>query len=251
VTDLVEEDRGSVRWLRLNRPERRNALSVGLVTALADAVASAGADARVRAIVLTGSPPVFCAGGDLADLGAIAERGAIAVTDVIYGQFHRLVAGIGAVPVPVIAAVNGPALGAGLDLALACDLRYCTASARFASSWISVGLVPGMGGAHQLTRAVGSTRAAEMVLLGQPVSSAEALAWGLVNAVTDDEELEARVDGVAAELAALSPPALARSTAALRRGRTYGFGEELAVLGSAQGALLAGEDFRAATARFR
>jgi 2-(1,2-epoxy-1,2-dihydrophenyl)acetyl-CoA isomerase len=251
VTDLVLQDRGSARWLRLNRPERRNALTVELTGALADAVVSAGSDVGVRAIVLTGSPPVFCAGGDLPALGELAEQGAIAVTDVIYRQFHRLVTALGAAPVPVIAAVNGPALGAGLDLALACDLRYAAASARFASSWISVGLVPGMGGAHQLTRAIGSTRAAEMVLLGKPISSTEAVAWGLVNAVADDAELEARVDDVTAAFAALSPAALSRTTAALRRARTHGFAEELAVLGAAQGALLAGEDFRAATARFR
>ena len=101
---LTVEQRGPVRWLRLDRPERRNALTVDLVRRLGDAVLEAGADPAVRAITVTGSPPAFCAGGDLADLGAVADRGALAVTEVVYGQFHRLVRALADVPVPVIAA---------------------------------------------------------------------------------------------------------------------------------------------------
>jgi 2-(1,2-epoxy-1,2-dihydrophenyl)acetyl-CoA isomerase len=205
----------------------------------------------VRVLALTGSPPVFCAGGDLTDLGAVAEEGALAVAEVVYGQFHRLVRALGDVPVPVVAAVNGAALGAGLDLALCCDLRVAADTAVFASSWISVGLVPGMGGAHLLTRAVGSTRANELVLLGRRVEAAEALAWGLVNEVVGAEELEACVDALGAQLSGLSRTALARSKAALRRATVESFDTELAVLGSTQGTLLTGAEFRAATARFR
>ena len=248
---LAVEQRGPVRWLRLDRPERRNALTVELVGRLADAVLEAGADPAVRAIAVTGAPPAFCAGGDLADLGAVADRGALAVTEVVYGQFHRLVRALGDVPVPVVAAVNGPALGAGLDLALACDLRVAGEDAVFASSWIAVGLVPGMGGAHLLTRALGSTRAAELVLLGRSLSAADALAWGLVNEVVAPGELEARVDQLGAHLSGLSAAAVARSKASLRRAGTEAFDAELAIMGATQGALLTGADFREATARFR
>jgi 2-(1,2-epoxy-1,2-dihydrophenyl)acetyl-CoA isomerase len=116
---LAVERRATALWLRLDRPRRRNALTVELASALADAVLGAPGPG-ISAIVLTGSPPAFCSGGDLLSLGAVAERGATAVTDVSYG------------------------------------------------------LVPGMGGAHLLTRAVGATRAAEMVLTGAPVTAAAA-----------------------------------------------------------------------------
>lgn len=248
---LTVEQRGATRWLRLDRPDRRNALTVDLVRRLGDAVLEAGADPSVRAIALTGAPPVFCAGGDLADLGAVADRGALAVSDVVYGQFHRLVRALADVPVPVVAAVNGAALGAGLDLALACDLRVAVPDAVFASSWISVGLVPGMGGAHLLSRAVGSTRASEMVLLGRRVGAEEARTWGLINEVVEPDVLEARVDEIGVHLATLSAPAVNRSKAALRRALSDGFDAELAVLGATQGSLLTSEEFRAATQRFR
>jgi 2-(1,2-epoxy-1,2-dihydrophenyl)acetyl-CoA isomerase len=242
---LAVERRAAALWLRLDRPRRRNALTVELASALADAVLGAPGPG-VSAIVLTGSPPAFCAGGDLLSLGAVAERGATAVTDVVYGQFHRLVTALADSPLPVIAAINGAAMGAGLDLALACDLRYASEDAILASSWITVGLVPGMGGAHLLTRAVGATRAAEMVLTGAPVTAAAAAACGLINAAVPADQL-----ATAGQLAGLPPVALARSKAALRRAVAAGFEAELAALGAVQGGLLTGQEFQVASARFR
>lgn len=247
---LAVERRAAALWLRLDRPRRRNALTVELVSELADAVLAAPGPG-ISAIVLTGSPPAFCSGGDLVSLGAVAEQGATAVTDVVHGQFHRLVSALADSPLPVIAAINGTAMGAGLDLALSCDLRYASADAILASSWITVGLVPGMGGAHLLSRAVGVTRAAEMVLTGTPVSAADAAACGLVNAAVPADQLDTHVDGVVHQLAGLPPVALARSKAALRRAIAVGFEAELAALGAVQGGLLTGAEFRAASARFR
>lgn len=249
--ELLSEKRGSTLWLSLNRPERRNALTVDLVRQLADAVIESGRDSDVRSIALTGAGTVFCAGGDLTDLSAVADRGARAVTDVIYLQFQRLVRALAEVPFPVIAAVNGPALGAGLDLAMACDLRVSSADAVFASSWISVGLVPGMGGAHLLSRAIGSTRASEMVLLGERISPELALDWGLVNKVVPAELLHESVDAMAANLAKFSLPALKSSKESLRRALSSGFEQELAILGATQGGLLTSQEFRDATVRFR
>jgi 2-(1,2-epoxy-1,2-dihydrophenyl)acetyl-CoA isomerase len=247
---LVQERRGDALWLRLDRPQRRNALTVDLVRALGDAVLDApGSGARV--IVLTGSAPAFCAGGDLVDLGAVAERGPIAVSDMVYGQFHRLVNTLADSPLPTVAAINGAAMGAGLDLALACDLRYASADAVLASSWVQLGLVPGMGGAFLLTRAVGATRASELVLTGKTISAAQALDWGLLNAAVPADELIAHVDDVVGTLAALPPTGLARSKAALRRALAIGFDAELATLGATQGALLTGAEFRDASAPFR
>lgn len=247
--DLLSQRVGPTLWLTLNRPERRNALTVDLVRRLADAIS--GCDADVRCIVLTGSGPAFCAGGDLTDLSAVAEGGARVVTDVIYTQFQRLVRALAEVSCPVIAVVDGPALGAGLDLAMACDLRVCSTDAVFASSWIGVGLVPGMGGAHLLSRAIGSARATEMVLMGERVSSATALEWGLVTKVVDADELRSTVDAMTERIASLSAAAVKSSKESLRRAMSLGFEQELAILGATQGGLLTGQEFRDATARFR
>jgi 2-(1,2-epoxy-1,2-dihydrophenyl)acetyl-CoA isomerase len=151
----------------------------------------------------------------------------------------------------VIAAVNGPALGAGLDLAAVCDLRIAAAGATFASSWIGVGLVPGMGGALWLTRLLGSARAAEMVLTGRRIDAVTAERWNLVNAVVPDGLERERASEWAEELAALPPVALARSKQALRRAITAGADAELVALGSVQAGLLTGREFAERTARFR
>jgi 2-(1,2-epoxy-1,2-dihydrophenyl)acetyl-CoA isomerase len=246
---LLETRNGDVVRLTLNRPARRNALTRDLVGRLADrltALVSEGA----RAVVLAGGPPVFCAGGDLVDLGGIADAGAIAVTDTVYSQFHRLVRALSEAPFPVVAAIDGAALGAGLDLALACDLRVATARSTFASSWIGVGLVPGMGGAYLLTQAVGSARAHEMVLLGEPVSADIALSWGLINRLVEDD-LDGAVAALSDRLTGLPPAALARSKASLRRAAESGLAAELATMGAVQGALLTGREFAARTEAFR
>jgi 2-(1,2-epoxy-1,2-dihydrophenyl)acetyl-CoA isomerase len=247
---LRERRTDDVVELTIDRPERRNALTVALVGALADRLSTLAAE-DVRAVVLAGGPPVFCAGGDLADLGAVADRGPLAVNDVVYTRFHRLVRTLGSVPYPVVAAIDGAALGAGLDLALCCDLRVATTRSTFASSWIGVGLVPGMGGAHLLTRAVGSSRAHELVLLGQPVDANTARDWGLVNRVVDPADLAAEVAGVVDRLVALPAVALARSKASLRRAAEAGLAEELATMGAVQATLLTGPDFQERTRRFR
>jgi 2-(1,2-epoxy-1,2-dihydrophenyl)acetyl-CoA isomerase len=247
---VLREARGDAALLTLNRPTRRNALTIGLVRAIADGVTDAVTDGA-RAVILTGAPPVFCAGGDMPELSGVAEDGALAVSDVIYGNFHRLVRTVTGAPVPVIAAVNGAAIGAGLDLALICDLRIASTEATFVSSWISVGLVPGMGGAFLLPHLVGSTRAAQALLLGTAVNASDALAWGLVNDVAAPDELLAAADAMAATVAKLPAVAVARTKAALRRSIDAGLEQELATLGATQGALLTGPAFKEATARFR
>ncbi|GAA5075300.1 2-(1,2-epoxy-1,2-dihydrophenyl)acetyl-CoA isomerase [Thermocatellispora tengchongensis] len=240
VDGLRVERRDAGMWVVLDRPHRRNALTLDLAGALIDALSDPPDD--VRAVVLTGTGPAFCSGGDRADLVAVAAQGPIAVTDVVYARFQGLVRAIAAAEVPVIAAVNGPALGAGFDLALACDLRVAATEATFDCSWVKVGLVPGMGGAHMLTRTVGATRAAELVLLGRPIGAREALEWGLVNAVVPADDLIEHVSAMVATLASRSRPALARAKAALRRARDAGMAEEFATLGAVQSSLAAALD---------
>lgn len=249
VDVLRQQRRESALWLEIRRPERRNALSVELVRQLADAIEQAPRD--TRAAVITGSGSVFCSGGDLDDISEVADRGALAVTTMIYGQFHRLVNAIIRAEFPVIAAVNGPALGAGLDLALACDLRYATRETVLSSSWIGMGLVPGMGGAHMLVRTVGSTRASEIALLGERFDAEQGLRWGLLNAVVDPAELTTHVDAVVRAIAAKPQPAVAATKASLRRATDAALAQELSVLAGVQAGLLTGDDFRTLSARFR
>jgi 2-(1,2-epoxy-1,2-dihydrophenyl)acetyl-CoA isomerase len=246
--DVRTTDEGDHRLLVIDRPGRRNALTVEVVQALAEGVRTAPA-AGVRAVVLTGEPPSFCSGGDLPSLAAVAQQGTIAATEMIYAGFHGLVRAIRDSPLPVIAAVRGQALGAGLDLALCCDLRVAAPDAVFESTWVKAGLVPGMGGAFHLPHVTGSTRAAELLLCGRRVDADTALQWGLVNEVAQDGDVVAAAVAMAAEIAALPAVAVARTKAALRRARDAGLEPELATLGAQQGQLLVGDDFQALAAR--
>jgi len=243
MTAVLVKDKANRRLITLHRPEKRNALDVGMAAAVAAAVAGAPA-AGVAAVVLTGAPPAFCSGGDLPALAAVAEDGSLAATEVIYRHFHGMVRAIRDCPRPVIAAVNGAALGAGLDLALCCDLRIAEESAVFQSTWVRAGLVPGMGGAHHLPHVVGSARAASMLLLGRSVTADAALETGLVNEVVLDGEAVAAAEHLADEVAALPSVAVARTKSALRRAIDAGLEPELATLGAQQGQLLLGEDFQ-------
>jgi 2-(1,2-epoxy-1,2-dihydrophenyl)acetyl-CoA isomerase len=244
---LVSESDG-ITVVTLNRPHRRNALNVATVSALTEALVAAEAG---HAVILTGSGTAFCAGGDLVDIGAAAAEGATAVVEMIYGPFHHLVSTLDRLAVPVVAAVNGACLGAGLDLMLCSDLRVASSDASFASSWIRMGLVPGMGGARSLVQSIGSARAAELLLSGEPITAQKALDWGLVNDVRSPEALMDHALERCRRLAALPRAALKYTRSALRRSLNAGLQAELDVLGATQGALLTHEDFAAAVAEFR
>jgi 2-(1,2-epoxy-1,2-dihydrophenyl)acetyl-CoA isomerase len=236
-------DDGVTLTLTLNRPEKRNALTVELVSALRDQVGQAR-HGGYRMVAITGAPPAFCAGGDLGQLSEIAAGGAHAATDMIYGNFHGLVRAIRSCPLPVLAAVNGPALGAGLDLALICDLRICTPTAQFASSWVGLGLIPGMGGAHVLPRLIGGARSAKMLLLAERIDADTAASWGLVSEVVPEDRLIERIAEFGRDVAALPEDGIALTKAAMRRGLDTDLDTELQVLGEIQGSLLAGDQFQ-------
>lgn len=249
MADLGSQSHGSTLVLRIQRPEKRNALTVELVQAVRSEI-ERSADLGSRLVVLTGEGQAFCAGGDLPQLSALAREGATAATDAIYGAFHALVHAIHRCPAPVLAAVNGAALGAGLDLALACDLRIAAESARFASSWVALGLVPGMGGAHMLPRLIGGARAADILLFGRKISGREALNIGLVSELVADADLMDRALAIGEEIAALPEEGVRLTKAAMRRGMDSDFDRELATLGATQGGLLASEGFQSRADRF-
>jgi 2-(1,2-epoxy-1,2-dihydrophenyl)acetyl-CoA isomerase len=197
---------GGVATLTLNRPEALNALNPALIRDLGDALRAAAADPVVRCVVLTGGGKAFCAGGDLAHIAGLPGPLAFRAFVKDAGQ---IVAAIAALEKPVIAMVNGPAAGAGFNLALACDIIFAARTARFAQSFAKVGLVPDCGGHYLLPRLVGAHKAKELMFTGDLIDADTALALGLVNRVAAPEALAAETGEFAARLAAAPPVALA------------------------------------------
>lgn len=216
---LVDNDDGIVT-LTLNLPEQRNPISdPEMIEALVETLSGLDADMATRVIIVTGAGGAFSSGGNVKKMG---ESGGL--NDKVAAQTRRnYKLGIQRIPllleameVPVIAAVNGPAIGAGCDLACMCDIRIAGESARFAESFVKVGIVPGDGGAWLLPRVVGFSKACEMALTGDAIDAAEALACGLVSRVVPDAELLPQARAMAARIA-VNPPHVVRMTRRLLR----------------------------------
>ncbi|QID17888.1 crotonase/enoyl-CoA hydratase family protein [Nitrogeniibacter mangrovi] len=225
MTDFLLTDRHEgVVTLTLNAPETRNALSSPAQwDAIVDACAQLEHDDDVRAVVLTGAGSAFCAGGnvkDFRDRKGLAEGDAMQVRENYRRGIQRIPLALWQLDIPTIAAVNGPAVGAGCDLACMCDLRVAGRSARFAESFVKLGLIPGDGGAWWLQRVVGYQRAALMSLTGDMIDAQTALDWGLVMAVVDDADLLAHAQSVAARIAANPGPAVRMTKRLLREAQT-------------------------------
>lgn len=199
---LVSRPIEGVALLRLNRPERRNALNMALRVALAEAFLALSGDAGVRAIVLAGEGASFSAG---ADLNEYLDASTI---EVLKRDMHRLWGAIAECPKPVIAAVNGYALGGGCELALHADIIVAGRSAVFGQPEVKIGLIPGGGATQRVTRSVGKFAAMRLLLTGESLPAAEALALGLISKLTDDAEVEAVALDYATRIAALPPIAV-------------------------------------------
>lgn len=216
---LRYEQQGHVVTLTMNQPERRNPLTGNTaVQEFLAAIARIQADAQVRAVILTGAGTAFSAGGDIQ---AMQEQASPQVEPLRIRQDYR--SGIQRLPlalfnleVPVIAAVNGPAIGAGLDLACMCDLRIASEKARFAESFVKLGIIPGDGGAWLLPRIIGMARAAELSFTADLIDAQCALEWGLVSRVVPQEELMTAAFDLAARIAR-HPPQAMRMTKRLMR----------------------------------
>lgn len=203
---------GNLLIVTLNRPERRNALTAEACAQLADKLEdSAGS----RVVILTAVGSSFCAGGDFEELKRFAAADPDASAEGLYEGFQRMIRTIRKLPIPVIAAINGHAMGAGMDLALACDLRIASLEAKLGQVWARVGLIPGTGGAFWTTLLAGPARAAEMILTGEPVDAQTALAWGLVNEAVAPEMVMPRARATAETIAANPPEAVAANKRAL------------------------------------
>jgi enoyl-CoA hydratase len=206
---LVEDPAPHVRQLTMNRPEQLNTANAELVEAMHDQLREIAAERSIRAVILTGAGRGFCAGVDLRGYGAAPHNnGSDEPRDRLANQEHmsRLVLGLRALPQPVIAAVNGPAAGLGLSLALGCDIRYAATRAVFRAAFINIGLSNcDMGTSWLLPRLIGVSRSHELMLTGRRFDAAEALRIGLVADVLDDGQLLERALQAASQIAALAP----------------------------------------------
>jgi 2-(1,2-epoxy-1,2-dihydrophenyl)acetyl-CoA isomerase len=194
--------RGAELRIVLDRPDVMNAWDKQLGIELLAAVDEASADDSVRAVVVTGAGRALSSGADLKAGFDATPEGHPDVGTALRERYHPIIAGLRRMPKPVLAAVNGPAVGIGCSLALCCDLVIARESAYFLLAFINIGLVPDGGSSLLVPSRVGLARATEMAMLGERVSARQALEWGLINRVAADDEFEAAVDELAARLAA-------------------------------------------------
>lgn len=230
---------GAVLTITLNRPEVYNAFNRELHAALREALTEAQ-DATVRAVVVTGAGKGFCAGQDLKEFGTVAE----AVDEALEQTYHPNVRLVRSLRKPVIAAVNGPAAGAGLSFACACDLRIAASSATFVPGFVGIGLVPDAGGTWFVHRLLGFARAFEWMCSNERLTATDAAAWGLVSEVVPDEEFAARVAEVAEEWAARPTLAVGRTKQLFEHAHDAALEAQLALEAALQRESVATADFR-------
>ncbi len=242
------EQRGAVAVWTLDRPDRMNALSRDTLLSLGKLARAAATNDAVRAVVVTGAgDKAFCAGADLKERRTMSDDDVRALLDLYRSELGPL----DRLPKPVVAAINGLALGGGLELALACDLRIASATAVLGLPETSIAIIPGAGGTQRLPRIVGEGRAKEMILLARRLGAEEALAWGLVNRVTPagtsvvDDALE-----WIAPIAGGAPLAQAAALDAIDRGRDASLETGLLIEKSSYETTLVSEDRREALAAF-
>jgi enoyl-CoA hydratase/carnithine racemase len=220
---LIIERNDSILTVRMDSPETRNALSEpSQMQEFVDLCARVRADRSIKVMILTGNGPAFCAGGnvkDMRDRGGIFAGSPYEVRESYRNGIQRIPMCLYDLDVPVIAAMNGPAIGAGLDLACMCDVRLAADTAKFAESFVKLGIVPGDGGAWLLPRIVGMPKASLMALTGDMIDAQTALAWGLVTDVVPAAELEAAAMSVAQRMAANPSHGLRLTKRLLREGQ--------------------------------
>ena len=240
-TPLRVERRDAVALLTLNLPDRRNAMTAELTAAWTSAVGALRDDRDVRAVVVTGEGSAFCAGGDLSWIGESPDMSVMALRERML-PFYRAWLSVRALDVPVLAAVNGAAVGAGLCLALACDLRYASPAATFSAPFARLGMHPGMAATYLLPEVVGVARARDLLLTGRRVGAQEAYDIGLVSGVADD--VVAHALEVARGIADSAPIAVRLTKAALAYAGHHSLDAALDWEGLAQPVTMASADLR-------
>ncbi len=241
---LIERPAAGVGLIRINRPDARNALNLEVRKRLAKHLTDMGEDPAIRCIVLTGNDKAFAAGADIKEM---AGAGAI---EMLQRGTHKLWRVIGACPKPVIAAVNGFALGGGCELAMTCDIIIAGEGARFGQPEVKIGIVPGGGGTQRLPRAVGKYKAMRYLLTGDFISAQEACDMGLVSEIVADAEVEKRAIAMAQQIAAFSPLAVEQIKECVLRGTDASLDTGLALETKANQLLFASQDQKEGMAAF-
>jgi 2-(1,2-epoxy-1,2-dihydrophenyl)acetyl-CoA isomerase len=240
---LLGKLEGGVMTLTLNRPERLNALNAALIERLSTALKRAATEPDCRAVLITGAGRGFCAGADLAnrafapgdarpDLGAALENG-----------LNPIIRGIRNLPKPVVCAVNGPAAGAGANIALACDIVLAAKSAQFLQAFARIGLIPDAGGTFVLPRLIGDARARALMMLAEPIAAEQAQAIGMIYRAVDDQDLMGEAHTTAERLAAGSTHALGLMKRALAASPTNTLDAQLDLERDLQREAGAGDDY--------
>jgi len=197
---LLREENG-VATLTLNRPEKKNAFTLEMIDEWITALEKWRLDPEVKVVIVTGAGHEFCSGVDFASFAGNKNPGPYEMKTILWEKIHRIALTLEDIDKPVIAAMEGVAVGAGLDMALMCDLRFVAETARFSEGYVKVGLVPGDGGAYFLPRLVGVSKALELLWTGDFIDAAEALRIGMVNRVYSEDELMSKTIEFAENLA--------------------------------------------------
>ena len=246
-SSVVTEERGALLFVRIERPAKRNALTRAMLERLGEIFAGIEPRRDLRAVILSGAGPNFCAGTDISELGALDE--AAALEKATRGQ--EVCDLIELCGTPVIAAVRGAAAGGGCELALACHLRVATPDARFSLPETRLGVLPAYGGTQRLARAVGTGRALSAMLAGEEMGADEALRLGLVNRVADPDNLVGEAEALAQSIAEHAAPLAARACLqAVTRGARLPLDEALRLEAELFARLFATEDVREGTRAF-
>ena len=248
--NIVYKKEDDVASITINRPKLRNALNIDTGREIRAAFEEAGRDDTVRAAVLTGAGSAFCSGIDLPQGEKMLEMTSVEIREEIYAVFQGVIRSITDLPKPVVASVNGPAMGAGFDMCLACDIRIASEDAKFSEFFVRIGTLPGMGGMFFLPQLVGIGKANELAFTGDIIDGVEAERIGLVNKVVPASELEKATEEFAKRLARGATKAIGMIKMGIRRGMGSNLSSELEFASFAQSICIKTEDakegFRAA-----
>lgn len=238
-----------IATLTLSHPGRKGAFTLEMIDQWADHLVAAAADPEVRVVVVTGEDDAFCSGIDLSVLQGIEDT-PLARKRMLTHGVHKVARAVLDLDKPLVCALNGVAVGAGLDMALMCDLRFMARSAKVSEGYIKVGLVPGDGGAWLLPRLVGPSKALELLLTGDMVGADEALRIGMVNRVYDDAELAERTREFALQLAGMSPIAVSFIKRTVQQSASIDLRTSLDLISSHMAVVQSTDDYREAQRAF-
>jgi enoyl-CoA hydratase/carnithine racemase len=249
--DLQFDISDHIATIRLNRPDRMNAFTFEMIDAWAEALVECRRNDDIRVVIVTGAGKAFCSGGDINSMGDRLASAPDKRKDELWRRIQRIPFAYEDLDKPVLVAVNGVATGAGMDLALMGDIRYAAESARFAETYVKVGLVPGAGGAHFLPRLVGVSKALELFWTADFISAQEAERIGIVNKVVPDGELMAQIGTLAAKIAAAPQLSVRLIKRAIYQGMRNDLRSNLDLISSHYAVVTASEDHRQAVEAFK